>query len=198
MNQQQQNENDMKLKKLIADLRPNVPFRDNFEFFIDACIFAYQGERYDFFKPLDDDTKQRLLSATEQYVACAFDFHDPFGAIFMSEAKNNSSQVFTPEHIAGLMQKLAKVGTNDNCVDTCCGSGRLLLAAARGGCKLVFGWDIDPLCAKMCTLNLLVNNAQGTIYHGNSITGDIFTEYHLARVNGISQLMTNNNEQQTE
>lgn len=55
-------------------------------------------------------------------------------AIFFNEfsrykGKTENGQVFTPEHIASLMYKIANITHNHNVLDACCGSGTFLVKA---------------------------------------------------------------------
>lgn len=57
-----------------------------------------------------------------------------------------------------------------------CGSGRLIVDAARRlrsvapeAPALYFGYDKDPVCAKMCVLNFLLNSISGYVLLGDAL-----------------------------
>jgi SAM-dependent methyltransferase len=55
-------------------------------------------------------------------------------------------------------------------LDPCCGSGRMLLAAAEINRHWEFvGQDIDVRCVRMCALNLAFRNLYGYVIHGNTL-----------------------------
>jgi hypothetical protein len=54
--------------------------------------------------------------------------------------------------------------------DPCCGSGRMLIAShAKAPGNFQFGADIDPICAKMSAINMLVHGCVGEISCMDSI-----------------------------
>ena len=62
-------------------------------------------------------------------------------------------------------------------VDPACGSGRLLVEAAKRQPDAVYvGVDKDVTCVKMTALNLCLFNVDGYAVHGDSLT----QEYHGA------------------
>ncbi len=94
------------------------------------------------------------------------------GAITHGEA----GQYLTPEPVCELMARLTLDGhaetkaTSKTIGDPCCGSGRLLLAAAkvRPGWELV-GQDIDLRCVRMTAMNLALRNLYGQVIWGDSL-----------------------------
>lgn len=85
-------------------------------------------------------------------------------------------QHFTPHNVAASMVELqATVDDPDPPVtigDPACGSGRLLVLAARQHDVKTFsyGQDKDPLCAQMAALNLCFFNMDGVVIAGDSLT----------------------------
>jgi tRNA G37 N-methylase Trm5 len=68
-------------------------------------------------------------------------------------------------------------------LDPACGSGRMLLAAAkRNRQALFFGADLDITCCKMALLNMLLNSLTGEIAHMNSLSNEFFTGYKIDTV----------------
>ena len=58
-------------------------------------------------------------------------------------------------------------------IDPTCGSGRMLLAAAkRNRHALFYGADLDVTCCKMTLINMLFNSLTGEITHMNSLSNE--------------------------
>lgn len=75
--------------------------------------------------------------------------------------KSESGQVFTPDHIAGLMADLLDIKVEDKILDPCCGSGSLLLASSRLNNKNfnnIFGNDNDMNVLRLSYINMLLHN----------------------------------------
>jgi type I restriction enzyme M protein len=74
-------------------------------------------------------------------------------------------------------------------LDPACGSGRMLLAAAkRNRFALFYGADLDNTCCKMALVNMLLNSLTGEIAHMNSLSNEFFTGYKVLTtlVNGFN------------
>jgi hypothetical protein len=111
---------------------------------------------------------------------------DVLGDIFQGAiTRGQNQQFFTPDPICDLMARLtdsaesregASAGSADaaemkTICDPCCGSGRLLLAAARVNRNRYFvGQDIDHRCAKITAINLALWNLYGKVVWGGSTT----------------------------
>ena len=73
---------------------------------------------------------------------------------------------------------MARMTINDACVgkriyDPCCGSGRMLHAAADVSRNNEFyGQDIDIRCVQMTALNLALRNLNGWVFLGNSLSSE--------------------------
>jgi len=91
---------------------------------------------------------------------------DGFGDFYMEYLScGRNGQFFTPEPICDMMARILNpAGFGEKVADCCCGSGRMLLAAARVSRNLLFfGADIDRTCAMMCLINLCLNGLQGEV-----------------------------------
>lgn len=84
--------------------------------------------------------------------------------IIANGEKANNAQYHTPSHVAALCAELASASGQPRIYEPCCGSGRMLLAAAQRHPGVpVLGEELDPLSAKMCVCNILINGIEGTI-----------------------------------
>ncbi|MPR36928.1 N-6 DNA methylase [Salmonirosea aquatica] len=100
-------------------------------------------------------------------------------------------QFFTPSELCDLCTRIASdpenkpVGKRIN--DPAVGSGRMLLSyLAHNPGNYLYGEDIDPICAKMCALNLAFHGGQGQVSCMDSLALDDFrfgfqvNPYHAA------------------
>jgi type I restriction-modification system DNA methylase subunit len=63
-------------------------------------------------------------------------------------------------------------------LDCCCGSGRLLLAAADANPQAeLVGWDIDERCVQITAINLALRNRYAWVIHGNSLSEEQWLIY---------------------
>ncbi len=99
---------------------------------------------------------------------------DILGDIFQGAiTRGQGGQYFTPQPICDLMAQLAghdSEGDDKTVCDPACGSGRMLLAAAKVDRNRRFvGVDIDHRCVRICALNLALWNLYGQVIWGNSL-----------------------------
>lgn len=99
---------------------------------------------------------------------------DILGDLFQGAVSNGErGQFMTPDCISDLMAQLVSADetTPDARVsDCCCGSGRLLLAAAKVNRNRLFvGQDIDLRCVRMTAINLALHNLYGYVLWGNTL-----------------------------
>jgi hypothetical protein len=114
-------------------------------------------------------------------------FEDPLGALFEQLiSKGCNGQFFTPEPVARLMAACSVMGETrpgETVLDPACGSGRMLLAAAKANRHLRFyGADVDPLCCRMALVNMLLNSLTGEIAHMNSLSNEFYVGYRTGTV----------------
>ena len=86
-------------------------------------------------------------------------------------------QFFTPPDLCDLMTRVTAdpenrpMGKRIN--DPSCGSGRTLLSFnAYNPGNLLYGEDLDPVCAKMTALNMAIHGCQGQVCCQNSLSLD--------------------------
>tara|TARA_R110002050_G_scaffold113401_2_gene228115 strand:+ start:1474 stop:2181 length:708 start_codon:yes stop_codon:yes gene_type:complete len=91
---------------------------------------------------------------------------DCFGDFYMEYLSfGHNGPFFTPELVCDLMVRISNPsGFGERVADCCCGSGRMLLAAAKiSRNSQFFGADIDRTCAMMCLINLCLNGLLGEV-----------------------------------
>lgn len=106
--------------------------------------------------------------------------NDLLGEFFQQEiTKGRNGQFFTPFHITDMMTQMAKGEETKsmNVLDPACGSGRMLLAFGKQSVipHCYYGADIDPLCAKMTTINLFLNGLMGEVICADALFPDKFS-----------------------
>lgn len=111
-------------------------------------------------------------------------FADPIGELYMQAISNgHNGQYFTPEPLCDMMS-IMSVDENSTpgqtVCDCACGSGRMLLAAAKLNRSLhLYGADLDLTCCKMALLNLLPNSLTGEIAHMNTLSNEFCTGFEV-------------------
>lgn len=112
-------------------------------------------------------------------------FCDALGDFFMENVSHGrNGQYFTPQPICQMMSEMMIQNPEDGATisDPACGSGRMLLAAARINRKMLFyGADNSEICCKMAALNMIVNTMTGEIAHMNSLTMEHWKSWHIKR-----------------
>lgn len=113
---------------------------------------------------------------------------DVLGDVFQGAITyGENGQYFTPSAVADL---LARMTLTDNEIvennrprlvnDPCCGTGRMLLAAANVDPSIeCVGQDIDSRCAKITAINLGLRGRYGWVLCGNSLTGTSSFAYRI-------------------
>lgn len=111
---------------------------------------------------------------------------DPLGVVYETiTSKWKSSkmgQFFTPESIVDLMTVIVNpaTGAKQSVLDCACGSGRMLLAAhAHAPGNYQFAADLDPVCAKMTAINMLLHGCVGEVSCMDSISYKWFFGYDV-------------------
>lgn len=125
-----------------------------------------------------------LVAATEDTRA------DILGDLFQgSITYGERGQFMTPEPICEMMaamslpQEKTDLDGRRTVNDPCCGSGRMLLAAAAIQPNWHFvGQDIDLRCTRMTAINLALRNHYGHVVCGNSLGNTADLIYETGRV----------------
>lgn len=187
-----------KLEAAIESFDKSRDFSMNFYDFLDLVLSMFCNNVDERQKDVnyrlsgDNDSRAKVAEALRIYGDLAEDYHDPFGDVFMSRISNGANgQFFTPEGITNLITEIMKP-QRDSVYDPACGSGRTLLSALRyarthGGDISCCGGDISDTCSKMTLVNLLMNQARGFVYTGNTLLQD-FDKYRFYKIDRIRML----------
>lgn len=112
------------------------------------------------------------LKVMEVMVAEDGVWYDLLGTFYESLRSNSKAsrlgQFFTPQTICDFMAQITidetMKGQGKRINDCACGSGRTLLAAQviiPG--NFLYGEDLDPMCAKMCAINMVMHGCVGQV-----------------------------------
>jgi len=102
---------------------------------------------------------------------------DVLGEYFMMEISHGQNgQYFTPQPICDMMSGIIRSeGPGRRVADCACGSGRILLAAAKFDRSLRFyGADITRECAHMTAINLCLNGLFGEVAWMDTLANKFF------------------------
>ncbi|MBB6497785.1 N-6 DNA methylase [Methanococcus maripaludis] len=95
-----------------------------------------------------------------------------------------NGQFFTPENVCFMISRMVGNFDREYMFDPACGSGRMLLAAAKVNPDRIFvGQDIDFRCVKMTAINLALNGLNGYVIRGNSLSNDYDLVYRIGLKN---------------
>ena len=108
---------------------------------------------------------------------------DCLGEFFTKHiTRGRNGQFFTPEHVCDFMGSIT-IDQNSNgqkIFDPACGSGRMLLSAAKiSRSNYFFGADIDNRCSKMTAINLCLNGLFGEVAWMNSLSMEHWGGYTI-------------------
>jgi len=131
--------------------------------------------------------------------------YDFLGEVFISAKlhRNKKTQILTPYPVSEMLSKMAlgEIEFNKDEIyfinDPCCGSGRLLITAAKyletynfdkSKNALYIGIDIDERFAEMTFIQLSLLGLPAIVIWGNSLTKETFwqketLDYHLSGMN---------------
>jgi len=163
------------LRKLFTELSYRFDVSEVFSDFLDYTLlvmkwqdrdrdFSYYEKKYEGHHILFPQLIDELTLASDN---AGEGMKDALGDFFMDEISHGrNGQYFTPQPICDMMASIT-VGSikNDQIVnDPTCGSGRMLLAAAKINRNAIFiGSDIDITCCKMAVINMFFNTLRGEI-----------------------------------
>lgn len=185
---------------LLGRLAYTKSYPDAFSLFLDFALLPFNleptPEEKERFQKLTDEDKRTLLAMLSCFGIITDNngegFKDALGDLFMEHVSHgNNGQFFTPEPLCQFMSLATGVDElkpGQSMCDPTCGSGRMLLAAAKIAAEKgnrniwLYGSDLDLTCCKMAALNMLVNSMQGEIAHMNTITMDHYQSWHIRKM----------------
>ena len=157
---------------------------DDFLQIIVCCLSMGRKEEL-YFKTIKPYSKEELNVFSQAFAALIVQMDnaplvDPFGDYFEEFSSNSrNGQLFTPICVCDLMTQLTtavKPGEERRngdvrVYDPTCGSGRLLLSAAKEDRKQFFiGADISYTCCLMTIINLCLNSLNGEVLHMDTLS----------------------------
>jgi type I restriction-modification system DNA methylase subunit len=111
---------------------------------------------------------------------------DVLGEIYMAMITfGQHGQFFTPQHISEMMASIVNPKDEESVYDPCCGSGQMLIEAGIEALKhnrklKLHGNDIDPRCAKMCALNMMLFGFDAVVTLGDSLAMTFSCEWRIS------------------
>lgn len=106
---------------------------------------------------------------------------DVLGDLYESQISlGEHGQFFTPESLAQVLTALLGSNEGERVLEPACGSGRLLIQAAKENPYRRFvGIDKSPICARMAVLNMYLFGINADIYQGNTLSMEISFLWHI-------------------
>jgi type I restriction-modification system DNA methylase subunit len=107
---------------------------------------------------------------------------DILGDFFMEHISHgHNGQFFTPEPICEMMARMTNpIESDSRILDCACGSGRILIAAAKVNRNASFyGADIDRTCCMMCLINFCLNGLLGEVAWMDSLSNQFFGAWQI-------------------
>lgn len=135
---------------------------------------------------------EMLMALTDQ----SEEYNDGLGDLFMEHVSHGrNGQFFTPQEICDMMSQMThslELKEGQSASDPACGSGRMLLSLAKM-CRGLEGFepkydfnyfasDNDLLCAKMTTINFILNTMCGEVAHMNTLTLEHYKSWHIRKM----------------
>lgn len=174
---------------------------DDFLQIIVCCLSMGRKEEL-YFKTVKPYDKGELEQFSQAFASLVMQMdrkplEDPFGNCFEEFLSNSrSGQFFTPSPIADMMAQITcqvsekKKDGDVRVCDPCCGSGRLLLAAAQRDRKQFFvGADISYTCCLMTIINLCLNSLNGEVLNMNSLSDECWHRWCVI-VDSVTKIPT--------
>ncbi|MEM6844647.1 MAG: N-6 DNA methylase [Bacteroidota bacterium] len=153
-------------------------------------IGRYEKDELSFFAQLAALIQSNVLSAP---------YSDLLGEYFMQEiSRGHNGQYFTPTPICEMKAKMQIADTKATglrVADPACGSGRMLLSAAKlQPANFFYGADVSQTCAKMAVLNFFFNGLRGEVSWMNSLSNEWFGGWQI-NMNGLGIVPLESKEQ---
>ena len=158
-------------------------------------------------KQLFNSMFQEMIKIFDKKITNDTSWYDFFGNLYMELSSQSKAawfgQFFTPvtvvEAIVMLQGYSDMRGKGVRISDPTCGSGRFLLAFhAKNPGNYCYAEDLDPICAKMSAINMMMHGCEGEVVCHNSLEPETWTfgykiNPHL-RITGLPSIANLNKE----
>ena len=174
-----------------------------FSDFLSITICTLSAGQYEdeYFSIIKNYRKDEVELFCEMFARMVFSMDDDgtglvdcLGEFYQTRlSRGKHGQFFTPSHVSDMMASMTvnKDVRDKTFYDPCCGSGRMLLSAAKvARHNHFFGADIDQVCCKMATINLCLNGLRGEIAWMDSLGGQHWGGYSIRYAFGIVPVIT--------
>jgi type I restriction-modification system DNA methylase subunit len=176
--------------KIAMNRSENEIFTD----FLDISICCLSGQRYEeqYLSIIKKYKKEEVELFAKLFARMVIimeadgqGFTDGLGEFFQLRiTRGRHGQFFTPQHVTDFMGAITMDETTvgRTVMDPCCGSGRMLLSAAKiSRHNYFFGADIDYTCCKMAAINMCLNNLIGEVAWMDSLKWEHWGGYKIIR-----------------
>jgi type I restriction enzyme M protein len=157
-----------------------------FRFDGDAELGQILASKYESEYPVFDKMFRTYLDCYNAQVYSYNGWYDGLGIIYETIASrwkaSNLGQFFTPPGIVDLMVMINISGEERGKTinDPTCGSGRMLIAShAKFPGNFQYGQDLDPICAKMSAINMMLHGCVGEVACMNTLTMEWYFGYYI-------------------
>ncbi len=162
-------------------------FTDSLELFVCALSLGAKEERYleiigRYEKPEDYELSEAFGALVLEMDNDGQGLKDGFGDFFMEHLSHGrNGQFFTPEPVCEMMAQVTGAPHDGaRVLDCACGSGRLLMAAAKlNRNALFFGADIDRTCCLMSVINFCLNGMLGEVAWMDSLSNKFYGAWRI-------------------
>lgn len=151
-----------------------IETNDNFKKTIE-----FQGKTYIALQFLTEIIEGSIVKIAEHYPQ--YDVMGDFYNEFTSRSGADQSSlgiVLTPHHIADFMSELLQINDDDVIMDTCCGTGGLLLAADKHSKakNKIIGVEYNPRMCAIALANFIMRGSNVTLWNGDSYDENILSK----------------------
>jgi type I restriction-modification system DNA methylase subunit len=158
------------------------------------CVFSMKRKEDEYFRIFHQYTNDEFKNFSKALGSLVIEmdrhqFEDPFADYFQEAiSKGHNSQYFTPDCVGTLMSAITMqnaIASDNKIYDSACGSGGLLLAAAKKDRTAYFiGCDISEMCCKMAVINLCLNSLRGEVWHMNTLSLQAWHKWEVTYISG--------------
>ena len=155
-----------------------------------VCCFSMQQKEDVYHATIKKYTQEELSLFSEAFASMvlwmvAHPLEDPFARYFQQYISHgHNGQFFTPDPLANLMAGIVSpMSSGSRVLDPSCGSGSLILSAARvNRDQEFFGCDISLTCCLMTLINMCLNDLVGEVYHMDTLSRNIWHAWRVCRL----------------